>query len=486
MKRLLCVLLAAAILCGSGFAEAEKAALTGLIVIPAGTDRDALFGLLDAVADETNVAIAWEEATEENWNREKESRLASGQIPDVLLNAVDDADAAAYPGLLAELGFLSFRNAPYLQEMFADEPDTLALASDVNDEIYTLPAYLGVEPDCETVLFINQAWLDRLNLSMPRTLTDLKKVLAAFRDNDCNGNGKTNDEIPLDYCGWFGSAYSLTNLIGAWGVQLTNGGADGFFVENGEVKNYAVDERYRALLLYLSALYADGCLSKKATRGDEASFLERSHGDAKRYALVGVVMGKSAEAQFGALKDQYVPLPPLSNQDDMLTTSDARWPYDYSGLNIVSGRAAVSAACAAPEAAMRFLDAFYRQDISEKTLKSGLYQALPLYIRRADAEALRSGQDAERAAYAEALANIDMMTEYYPQAFMNYTPREEAVLDELTQAVNEVTGHWWPRFLTGKADVATAWEEYVAEVLSAGLPQILAIRQRAYDTFVGK
>ena len=170
----------------------------------------------------------------------------------------------------------------------------------------------------------------------------------------------------------------------------------------------------------------------------------------------------------------------------MLTTSETRWPYDYSGLNIASGRAAVSASCVSPEAAMRFLDAFYRPDISEKTMESGLSQALPLYIRRADAQTLNPEQDAERAGYAEALANIDMMTEYYPQAFMNYTPREEAAMDVLLQAVNEVTNRWWPRFLAGKADVAAEWDNYVNDVISAGLPQLLAIRQQAYDTFVGK
>ena len=486
MKRFLCMIIALALLCcGAAAAEQEKAALTGLIVIPAGTDREALFALLDAVAEDTNVHIDWEEAAEESWLTEKESRLASGTLPDVLLNAVDDSDAAAHPGLLSELGFLSFRHAPSLQEMFSDQPDTLALASDVNEEIYVLPAYLGTEPACETVLFINQTWLEKLNLSTPKTLNDLKRVLAAFRDSDCNGNGKTDDEIPLDYCGWFGSAYSLTNLIGAWGVQLTNGGADGFFAENGEVKNYAVDERYRALLLYLTDLYTNGLTYKKASN-DMAAFLERSHGDGSGNALVGVVMGRSAETQFGALKGQYVPLAPLGNPDDMLTTSDPRWPYDDSGLNIAAGRAAISGACAAPEAAMGFLDAFYCRDISEQTLKSGLSHALPVYVRRADAESLRREQEAERAAYAEALSNIDMITEYYPQAFMNYTAQEEAAMATLLQAVNEVTNRWWPRFLTGKTDVAASWDEYVGEVNAAGLPLLLAVRQYAYNAFVGK
>lgn len=490
MKRLLCGFFVFMMLFNMmAFAAAEtgKTALTGLMVTPEGTDREALFSLLNRIAADTGVEITWEEKTEQEWAKEKEKRFASGKLPDLLFNAATDADIKSQPELFMELSMISFRHAPALQEMFSDEPDTLALASDVDENMYCLPAFLGVEPECETVMYINQQWLDALNLAMPRTLDDLKAVLKAFRDSDCNGNGKTDDEIPLDFYGWFGSPYSLTNLIGAWGVQLTNGGTDGFFAENGEVKNYAVDERYRALLLYLNELYADGLISQKALHGDEDAFLSRSHGDKQGAALVGVVMGKSAEIQFGeSLKEQYVPLPPLSNQNDMLTTSETRWSYDYSGLNIRANRAAVSAACEAPEAAMRFLDAFYRSDVSEQTYRSGLSDVLPVYIRRTEAENLLSEKDDERAAYADALSNIDMMTEYYPQEFMNYTAKEQTVLDALLKDVSKVARTWWQKFLTGKADIAAAWDDYVQEVNQAGLPQLLAIRQRAYDTFVGK
>ena len=65
------------------------------------------------------------------------------------------------------------------------------------------------------------------------------------------------DEIPMDFNGWFGAAYSLTNLIGSYGIQLTNWGTDGYFVEDGQVKNYAVDERYKALISYLADLYSE-------------------------------------------------------------------------------------------------------------------------------------------------------------------------------------------------------------------------------------
>ena len=488
MKSMLSFILVFVLLFGTisfGSTEEQTVSLTALMVMPADTDKEALNALVDEIAGATGVQIAWEQKTEQEWSKEKEKRLASGDLPDLLFNAVTDADIKARPEQFRELSMIAFRHAPAMQEMFSDEPDTLALAGNANEDMYSVPAFLGVAPECETMMFINRAWLEKLNLSVPKTLSELKNVLKAFRDSDCNGNGDLSDEIPLDYCGWFGSPYSLTNLIGSWGVQLTNGGADGFFAENGEVKNYAVDERYRALLLYANELYTEGLVSKKATRGEEADYLARSHGDKRGYAIVGVAIGKSAESQFGEeLKDQYVPLPPLDNSDDMLTTSEARWSYDYSGLNIRGSCAAVSAGCADPEAAMRFLDAFYRKEISEKTLQNGLAGVLPVYIRRADTEALRA--DDERQAYAEALANVDMVTEYYPQECMNYTAREEAALETLLENVNKVTHQWWPRFMTGKADIVSEWDAYVRQVNDAGLPELLAIRQYAFEVYQGK
>ena len=471
------------------FSENQKTVLTGLMVIPENTDTEALNEMLRQIAEETDVNVVWEEKTEYDWQKEKEERLASGKLPDVLFNAVNDRDAEKYPSLLRELSLLSFRFAPALQEMFSDEPDTLAMASNADERIYCLPSFLGVEPACETVMFINRAWLDKLNLSLPQTLNDLKTVLKAFRDNDCNGNGDSSDEIPLDFYGWFGSGYSITNLIGSWGVQLTNGGSGGFFAENGEVKNCAVDERYRAMLLFANELYAEGLISETAIKGEKADYIARSHGK-NGYAIVGVAMGRNAETQFGAeLKDQYVPLPPLDNSDDMLTSAETRWSYDYSGLNIQASCVSVSAGCAFPEAAMRFLNAFYRSDHSQKTFQSGLAGVLPVYIRRNEAMALSPEKDAERAErepYAEALSNIDMVTEYYPQAFMNYTADEQAQMVSILNKMMIIAQQWWPRFLTGSTDIPTNWDKYVSQIDSIGFSQLLSIRQHAFEAYQGK
>ena len=59
----------------------------------------------------------------------------------------------------------------------------------------------------------------------------------------------------------------------------------------------------------------------------------------------------------------------------------------------------------------------------------------------------------------------------------------------MTRLLNKVmiiAQQWWPRFLTGGADIPTQWDEYVRQVNSAGLPRLLAIRQRAFEAYQGK
>jgi hypothetical protein len=43
---------------------------------------------------------------------------------------------------------------------------------------------------------VNTSWLDELNMDRPTTLTRPAASLA-FRDNDCNGNGRPHRQLPL-------------------------------------------------------------------------------------------------------------------------------------------------------------------------------------------------------------------------------------------------------------------------------------------------
>ena len=525
MKKQWALLLTATLLtgmCSVCHAE-EKVKLTGLFVAHPLTKSVEEMQWLAEIEEDAGVEVEWEQIYTD-WNQLKSTRLSSGNIPDIMINATSDSDYTTYSGLFMELTDLVDEYAPNVKAMFEEEPDTLALARTADGEIYGLPKFQGKWPDCNGVLFINQTWLDNLGLEAPTTLTELKDVLIAFRDNDANGNGDPDDEIPMDFNGWFGSAYSLTNLIGSWGIQLTNWGTDGYFAEDGEVKNYAADERYKAMMVYLHDLFSEGLINKNAITNDYSMFQSLSRGDADGNALVGVVFGWEATDKFGpALFDQYVPVGPFTDDVDDLATSDPRWTYDFSGLNMSSNRICMSASCADPEAAMRFIDEFYRPDVSVQVLFGGISDGCvskvgedhfkvedpldpntdsgtwkwtstfadngPMYIRRATQ--IDMAQDMtyaleEREQYKEAIARIDMETEYYPQMFMRYSAEDQNTLAITQAAITNVAESYWGIWLTGEAPIEDTWEDYLAELEGAGLEENLAIRQAAYDTYLGK
>ncbi len=482
---------------------------------------------IQEIEDKAGVEIVWEQIYSD-WDTTKSTRFASGDVPDLLFNATTAADYVTYKGLFEELTPLIESSAPNIKAMFNEQGDTKVLAETMEGEIYSIPKFQGKWPYTNTVLFINQTWLDKLGLKMPTTFSELQTVLEAFKANDCNGNGDPNDEIPMDFNGWFGSAYSLTALIGGMGIQVTNWGWDAYFAENGQVKNYAIDPRYKDFMKYFAGLYKKGLINENAITNDYSTFQSLSRGDADGNALVGCVFGWEETDKFGPkLYSQYKPLPPLAYDIGVpATTYDTRWDNDYTGLNMDGNRVAMSAKCKNKEAAMRFIDAFYDSEVSVQVLFGGISDGCvskvsdghykveppldpntdsgtwkwtstfadwgPMYIR--PSTQIDMAQDMtfalrEREVYDQALSKLKTDPSdgnYYPQAFMKYSSDDTNTLAVNQANINNVTNNYWALWLTGLQDIDADWDSYVAEVKKAGLDECLSIRQKAFDAYRGK
>lgn len=524
MKKFLAMVLAAMMLLSlCSFASAEgPVKLKALFIAHALTKHVDEMKWIDEIEAAAGVEVEWE-VIYTDWDQIKSTRFASGDIPDLLFNATVDADYVTYKGLFKELTGL-LEHAPNIQAMFAEEPDTMALAKTMEGEIYGLPKFQGKWPDTNTVMFINKVWLDKLGLEVPKTLTELKTALLAFRDNDVNGNGDASDEVPMDFNGWFGGAYGLHNLIGTWGIQLTNWAYDSYFAEEGIVKAFAVDERYKAMMIYLADLYDEGLINENAITNDYSMFQSLSRGDGDGNALVGAVMGWEETDKFGpTLHSQYVPCGPFINDVDEYAGVAPRWPYDFTGLNMSGNRVCMSAKCANPEAAIKFIEQFYRPEVSVQSLFGGIADGCvsqvaenhfkvedpldpktdpgtwkwtssfadngPMYIRRAtriDMSIDMTYALTAREQYAESIALVDMENEYYPQMFMKYSAEDQNNMAVLQANVNNIINNYWGVWMTGESDIEEDWEDYVVAAQAAGLTEILAIRQIAFDTYMGK
>lgn len=482
---------------------------------------------LEEICDAADVTVEWE-MIYTDWLTVKSTRFAAVDIPDLLFNATLDSDYTTYNGLFQDLSELIEKDAPNIQTMFEEEPDTKVLATTMEGEIYGTPKFQGKWPETNTVMFINQTWLDNLGLKQPTTFTELEEVLKAFKEQDANGNGDASDEIPMDYNAyggnnaWFNSAYSLTNLMGAMGIQLTDWGTDAYFAEDGTVKNYAVDERYKLFMKYLQNLYAEGLINENALTNDYSAFQSLSRGNENGDASVGVVFGWEETDKFGeTLASQYKALAPLDYDIDCAAgTYDTRWRNDFTGLNMSANRVCMSAKCENQDAAMKFIDQFYDQTHSVESLFGGIsdgnieqvddttYNVLPpqdsetdagtwkwttafadngpMYIRQAIT--LNMSQDMtnalnERTVYTDTIAKATT-EDTYPQMFMKYSAEDQNAMAVAQANINNIIDNYWSLWMTGQSDIDADWDSYVESVDAAGLQDILKIRQTAFDTYL--
>ena len=225
-QRTCATLLALALLLACTGAVAEKATLTDLGTFPLTTDEGASFSVMmpqyasqdpntawitGVYEDMTGVHVNWTVVPSDAWKQKRALAFASGELPDVIAGmdtanlTVTDEQQYASQGMLIGLNDLIENNTVYLKQILNENPSYRKLLAQDNGEIYSLPC-LAVCYHCNysQKMFINKTWLDNLGLEMPTTIEEYYNVLVAFKEQDANGNGDPNDEIPLITCngGW--------------------------------------------------------------------------------------------------------------------------------------------------------------------------------------------------------------------------------------------------------------------------------------------
>lgn len=474
--------------------------------------------LTDLEAD-CNVDVEWQQISAD-WDQKKSAMFASGEIPDLLFNATADSDYIQYYGLFEDLKPWIEQYAPNLQAMFEEVPETEILCTTLEGKIFGTPKYQSVWPKTNGTIFINQTWLDNVNMEIPTTWEELKEVLIAFKEQDANGNGDPNDEIPMDFNGGFNSPYGLSQFLGSTGLQLSSNYPGGYFAEDGEVKNYYIDERFKRTVKFAQELWSLGLINEEAITQDYSKFQSLARGEGTT-AKVGFTWGAEGGDRFGLeLADQYVSIPQLKEDS---STEKVCFSYDFYDINYGGNRIAMSANCQNKEAAMKFIDGFYDEKVSIEVLFGGMneadgcvrdngdgsYEVLPpadssmdpgtwkwtnsfadngpIYIR--DGLDLKLGTDMqamneEKAVYDPLYENLET-NDIYPQLFMKYNETDTNTLAMNQANIDNLTDQTWSAWVTDSSrDIDAEWDAYVQSVLDSGLSQNLEIRQAAYDTYL--
>ena len=229
---------------------------------------------------QTGIHIEWIEVPWSGWTEKVNLTFASGDLPDAFIGGVD---VVSNMDMLTPLGDLIDQYAPNVLEMFETLPDMRGALTLSDGNIYSLPTGdADVKNQIQTEMWLNQAWMEKLNLKTPTTIDELYDVLVAFRDGDPNGNG-IKDEIPL-LVSASSEAARVDSLFGLFGTLENN---QHVRVQDGKVIFTPQEDAYYDALQWLHKLYAEGLMNQEYFTEDYQQFLAKGNAET---CVVGLVL----------------------------------------------------------------------------------------------------------------------------------------------------------------------------------------------------
>lgn len=273
-RRFLSLLLSLVLLCGAcgaaAFAEEEPVELS-IVTVRRTTDITESYSQkvwVQEMEEALNVKLNWIELTEGQLDEPLTALLASQDLPDIfwagscMSDAIVSQNASLWHVMTMEEITTYMPNLyNFLETYWGDGWVENQTYPDGN--IYSMPggkmhSRMHVT---QGIQYINTKWLDNLGLEMPTTMEEFYEVLCAFRDEDANGNGDPNDEIPFDFVDSFYSSW-LMNVAVSWGLPMyPSGGVYYDWDEEGNVIGAVNTEAFRECIEYCYKLGQEGLIN---------------------------------------------------------------------------------------------------------------------------------------------------------------------------------------------------------------------------------
>jgi len=304
------------------------------------------------IENRTGVHIEWDTYSSDV-ETVLQTRLASLEgLPDMVEIPPFDSnvgvDTYSSNGVLIPLNDLIKEYAPNIQALFNKYPALEAMCTSSDGNIYALAGWWGdINDYVPDYLYIRQDWLDNLGLEMPETVDELYDVLVAFKEQDANGNGNPDDEIPMATKNGIKQLYYLMTGFGYDTNSL-------WYTDNGEVHYAAVEDQYKDMLAFLNKCYSEGLISDDL----DGTLLTQNITEDK----VGIVCHDPADN--------------MASSDDLALTSNPECDYEFmpvlqaneNGTARMTKRGltwhyyGITSACENPETAIQWIDYVYASE----------------------------------------------------------------------------------------------------------------------------
>ena len=532
MKRILTVCLAMALafgLCGAASAAADNFNATGYPIAKEPVTYTALtasaphyaddwndYTVIKYLSDYTNVHFDWQYISDTDWATQINLRLVSGDIPDIIYNALDMSQLQTYGvegGMFLDYTKYIDEYMPNMKAAFEKYPDMGSFAKMLDGSIYSLVQNVWTYGMADPIYYRGDMMAE-MGAQVPATIDEFYDLLVAAKEfyKDVEGYYPFLSRIHWTY----------QNLFPAFGDawQATDIAFPGGYGDNGDGKvsyNYTSDQ-WRRFLEFFNKMYVNGLLDPEIFTQDDSTV------NAKIKDGKCIFIGRSGTQltadyyKSGTVETKI--LPPLTSQ----WTSELK----VLGINTLSlaGRV-INANCERPEYLMRYSDMFFTEiadafdgicgitswlglkgtdwDISEdgqsyfrilpedrKGLSEEEYKnkfvVSSNYVGLVVLDLFPMNNPTQEMKSRESAAN------YYPYMkprlldnFFKYTEDESSRLNSLVADITSYVNTASSQFMSGAVELNDAtWANYVDTVNAMGLEEALAIKQAGYERWLGK
>ncbi|ONI46970.1 hypothetical protein AN642_00015 [Epulopiscium sp. SCG-B10WGA-EpuloA2] len=213
----------------------------------------------------TGMTIDFTEVSSVDAKQKLNLMMTGGDYTDVILGMfITHSELLLYgqQGIFVPLNDLIEQYAPNIKQALDDNPLVKEIWTLEDGNLYTIPR-IGTATHTLTShrMWLNQIWLDNLDLEVPTTTEQFYQVLKAFKEQDANGNGDPNDEIPLSgsLSGWntdpsvFISNAFIPNSTASKYINID---------ENGKLYYVKTTDEWKEYLKYMNKLFSEGLIDE--------------------------------------------------------------------------------------------------------------------------------------------------------------------------------------------------------------------------------
>ena len=478
----------------------------------------------------TNVHVNWENISEASYSTQKSLILSSpNRYPDAIYHAgFSNKELIQYgqsrKALVAIDEYLEYM--PNFKNILEKRPDIKAALEGPDGHIYSLPRIeeMGLK-QYPNILFINKEWIGKLidenKLSFNLSKDDLKdglklkrsqykEIITKFKELDMNGNGQTNDEIPLSFVhgNWQGNE---SDLIASFGIAEN---ADHKTIINDKVTFTCQDPKWRAAISELATWVGSGLISTAEFEDGQDTFLAKGKVDAKGYEKLGSFYWWEMETVISESEQKnYITMQPLV---------DDATGKQYVGVSnlqeVEKGECVIFNKANYKEVLLSYLDRFFDPYESaqinygpigivyEEKLQDGklVNKPLPegvttdeLRLKNAPLGVIYLSTEAwENNVVMEprAVLRLDRLNKYvkpYTYEGVKSFPNISYSLDEINklaqyeQGLGDTISAKFIEWMTsGEAISDASWNEFQNKLTKAGIEEVKKINQAGYDRYL--